>query len=233
MINLIQHPPLTDPDLQKIDLSNKRYIAADCVVICRVMEPFGHLLNMSSEYPLIINGVKINSVEALYQAMRFPHHPGLQQIIIVDPSPFMAKDSAKVGKDRGWGRSEWYQKKVKIMRWCLQVKLACHYDEVGFLLDSTGDKDIVETSPDGNFWGGLRDDDSYFGANVFGQLLMEPRTEYRTKKESEIKTVAMLDLEDFLLYGEAIQSYARGAIGLKKKKKTVQSQDPDQLGLGF
>jgi type I restriction enzyme, S subunit len=230
MIYIKQHPPLTDPDLASYDLTNKRYIAADCVVICRVKEPFGHLLNMSSEYPLIINGLKINSVEALYQALRFPLHPGLQRLIIEDPSPLMAKDSAKVGKDRGWGRTDWYQKKVKIMRWCLQIKLACHYDEVGFLLDSTGDKDIVETSPDGNFWGGLRDDDSYFGANVFGQLLMELRGEYRTKSEAEMRNVQMLAIENFLLYGDPIQKINR-IVNVAMKKK--MDKNPEQLDFGL
>jgi ribA/ribD-fused uncharacterized protein len=233
MADLNQHPPLADPDLQRYDLSNKRYPADDCIVICRVKDPFGHLLNMSSQYPMIINEVKIKSVEALYQSIRFPHHPDLQKDIIEEPSPLIAKDYAKAGNNRGEGRSDWYQKKVKVMRWCIRVKLACHYRDVGKLLNDTVDKDIVETSPDGHFWGGEKDGDFYVGANVFGQLLMELRNEYRTKTETEIKNVELLDIDDFLLYGEPITTYRRGLLEVKKKKKIVPQQDPNQLGFGF
>ena len=108
---------------------------------------------------------------------------------------------------RNQGRANWYQVKVIFMKWCLRVKLACNYDSFGPLLESTSDKVIVETSPDGNFWGAVWHDvrNELTGANVFGQLLMELREEYRSKSREEMITVRPLDIPDFLLFGETIK----------------------------
>lgn len=236
MSKLYQFPPLTDPALQKYDLKNKVYKGSDCVVLCKVKQPFGDLLNMSSRFPLSVNGENIRSIEALYQSMRFPSVAVLQKKIIDEPSPYNAKQLTKDYKEKVPSRPDWYQNKVLIMRWCLQQKLACHYDEVGKLLDETGDKDIVETSPDGHFWGGNKYRDSYEGANVFGQLLMELRQELRTKTEAEIKNVGILAMNDFLLLGNPITLVETGVVPVKAKKKTAKKTKaivPDQLNLEF
>ena len=114
----------------------------------------------------------------------------------------MAKRYSSQFRDQG--RPNWYQAKVTMMRWCLRVKLACNYEQFGALLDSTGARTIVETSPDGNFWGGVPQGDKLVGANVFGQLLIELREEYRTKSREELTIVAPLTIPDFILFGKPI-----------------------------
>jgi hypothetical protein len=89
------------------------------------------------------------------------------------------------------------------------VKLACNYDTFGKLLDSTGSKTIVETSPDGNFWGAVPEKKKIHrsplvGYNVFGQLLMELRDEYRQKPKSRMLVVKPPKVNNFKLFGKKI-----------------------------
>lgn len=198
------HPALLDPELRRYDLTNKTYQASECIVICRNSDPYGHLLNMSGHFPVRVNGIRMRTIEALYQSMRFPGLPEVQRKIIETPSPLTAKRS--IGPYKAQGREEWYQKKVKIMRWCLHVKLACNYDALAKLLDSSGETPIVETSPDGNFWGALWHDvrNELTGANVFGQLWMEIREEVRAMPMDDLLVVDPPAIEDFLLLGEPV-----------------------------
>ncbi len=196
------HPPLCDPTLSRYDLENMSFDPSKCIVICRVKDSYGGLLNMHGGFPMTVNGTVFRTVEALYQVVRYPNLPDVQHHIIEIPSPLMAKRYSLQFRDRG--RPNWYQVKVKVMRWCLRVKLACNYDEFGKLLDSTADNTIVETSPDGNFWGGVPNEGKLVGANVFGQLLMELRGEYRTKSREEMMVVAPLAIPDFVLFGKPI-----------------------------
>lgn len=66
-----------------------------CEVFWKTADRFGSLSNMASGFPLLINGILIQSNEALYQAMRYPFHPEIQQEIIEQPSPMSAKMKAK------------------------------------------------------------------------------------------------------------------------------------------
>ena len=50
-------------------------------------------------------------------------------------------------------RSDWDEVRVQIMRWCLRVKLAQHWETFGELLLSTGERPIVEESSRDPFWG--------------------------------------------------------------------------------
>ncbi len=196
------HPALDDPALRHYDLENITYDPKNSIVICRNRDPYGGLLNMHGGYQMGVNEVNIRSVEALYQILRYPNLPEVQQRIINFPSPLMAKRYSLQFRDRG--RLNWYQVKVLMMRWCLKVKLACNYEGFGALLDSTGTRTIVETSPDGNFWGGVPQGDKLVGANVFGQLLMELRKEYRTRSREKLTVVAPLNIPEFLLFGKPI-----------------------------
>jgi len=158
--------------------------------------------------PMEVNGIRFRSVEHLYQALRFPALPDLQRKINAHASPLMAKRCTLSFRDQG--RPDWYDVKVPCMDWCLHVKLAWNYSTFGSLLDTSGDKLIVETSPDGNFWGGvsLKKRDGtvpLWGANVLGQLLMQLRDEYRVKPLAELSTVFPLPIDGFLLFGESIK----------------------------
>lgn len=184
------------------------YDRRECIVINKSKEPFGKLLNMSGGYPLIVNGIRFGTLEHLYQCLRFPHLPGIQKRIIGKPSPLVAKWIAKPHRKKG--RVNWFDVKFEMMLWCLHIKLAQHYDSFGKLLDQTGNKVIVETSPDGDLWGAIPSrikskSHVLVGSNVFGKMLMQLRDEYRTKPKKKLLVVEPPDIEDFRLLGKPIK----------------------------
>jgi ribA/ribD-fused uncharacterized protein len=128
----------------------KVYNANESCIFRKTKEMFGGLSNMASGYPLTVNGIHILTSEALYQACRYPHLPDIQEKIIREKSPMAAK---MVGKPyRNNSRPDWDETRVKIMSWCIRIKLAQNYTEFGKLLESTLDKYIVEDSHKDDFW---------------------------------------------------------------------------------
>jgi ribA/ribD-fused uncharacterized protein len=185
---------------------HKIYKANECCVFRKTKELYGGLSNMASGFPLKVNGVNILSSEALYQACRFPHLPDIQEKIIKEKSPMSAK---MVGKPyRNNSREDWDDTRIKIMRWCLKVKLAQNFFEFGKLLESTFDKPIVEDSSKDDFWGAIRDkqDENILkGTNALGRLLMELRQFYNQKRYTyEMFVVEPLNIPNFKLLGQKI-----------------------------
>ena len=162
---------------------------------------------MAKGYPVFINGVHIMSSEALYQACRFPHLPNVQECIIRERKPISAKRAGI--PFRSDTRPDWDHVRIKVMRWCLKVKLAQNYFEFGKLIESTFDKQIVEDSSKDDFWGAIRDEQNIEllkGTNALGRLLMELRHFYHNNKFSyEIFVVEPPDLPDFKLFGREIE----------------------------
>jgi ribA/ribD-fused uncharacterized protein len=187
---------------------HKVYNANECCVFRKTKELYGGLSNMASGFPLKVNGVHILTSEAIYQACRFPHLPDIQGKIIKEKSPMSAK---MVGKPyRNNSREDWDDTRIKIMRWCLKVKLAQNFFEFGKLLESTFDKPIVEDSSKDDFWGAIRDkqDENILnGTNALGRLLMELRQFYNEKRYSyEMFVVEPLNISNFTLFGQIIDT---------------------------
>lgn len=187
---------------------HKIYKADECCIFRKTKDLYGGLSNMASGFPLKVNGIEILTSEALYQACRFPHLPDIQEKIIKEKSPMSAK---MVGKPyRSNSRADWDDTRIKIMRWCLRVKLAQNFIEFGKLLESTFDKPIVEDSSKDDFWGAIRDkqDESILkGTNALGRLLMELRQFYNEKRYSyEMFVVEPLSIPDFKLCGKDIET---------------------------
>jgi ribA/ribD-fused uncharacterized protein len=168
-------------------------------------EAFGGLSNMASDFPLVVNRVSIRSSEALYQACRYPKLPDVQKSIIEQKSPMAAK---MVGKPfREESRSDWDRARVRIMRWCLRVKLAQNWSAFSALLLSTEDRQIVEDSSRDRFWGAIpEDEDTLVGDNTLGRLLTELREDLRTPTADALRRVEPVAIPDFLLYGTPIQT---------------------------
>ncbi|MDT8265677.1 NADAR family protein, partial [Roseomonas sp. DSM 102946] len=110
----------------------RTYDRATSVVFLKTKEAFGGLSNMAGGFPLRVNGVRILTSEALYQACRFPHLPDVQKLIIAEASPMTAKMKGK--PHRSNSRPDWGAVRVKIMRWCLRVKLIQNFAEFSRLL---------------------------------------------------------------------------------------------------
>ncbi|MGY8531799.1 NADAR family protein [Paracidovorax citrulli] len=192
----------------------RTYVRSEAVVVYKTKEDFGGLSNMASGYPLHINGVRILTTEALYQACRFPHMPEVQREIIGQHSPMTAKMKSK--PHRKDSRPDWNDVRYKVMRWCLRVKLAQNYEEFGRLLLATRDRPIVEQSRKDDYWGAkLADEagDTLIGQNVLGRLLMELREKLKDDTDGVLKTVSPLGIPDFLLLGKPIETVSAKSSG--------------------
>ncbi|MCK9213674.1 MAG: NADAR family protein [Rhodoferax sp.] len=201
----------------------RTYVRGEAVIVYKTKEDFGGLSNMASGYPLQINGVRILTTEALYQACRFPHMPEVQREIIGQHSPMTAKMKSK--PHRKDSRPDWDNVRYKVMRWCLRVKLAQNYEEFGRLLLATRDRPIVEQSRKDDYWGAkLADEagDTLVGQNVLGRLLMELREKLKEDAEGALKTVPPLGIPDFLLLGKPVGPVvARGLDYVQKPQSAL------------
>lgn len=183
----------------------RTYDPSASVVFLKTNERFGGLSNMAPGFPLRVNGVRIRTSEALYQACRFPHMPEVQQLIIGENSPMTAKMRSK--PYRRVSRHDWDFVRVKIMRWCLRVKLAQNWREFGRLLLATGERPIVEQSRKDDFWGAkVADDGTLVGMNVLGRLLMELREQLKGDEADSLRFIEPLAIPEFLLFGQPIEA---------------------------
>jgi len=203
----------------------RTYQRAASVVFLKTNEAFGGLSNMAGGFPLRVNGVRILTSEALYQACRFPHLPDVQRLIIEQRSPMTAKMKSK--PHRSNSRGDWFQVRVKIMRWCLRVKLAQNWRKFSELLLETGDRPIVEQSRKDDFWGAKPiDDDTLVGMNVLGRLLMELREAVKTETRETLCFVDPLAIPDFLLGGEPIGVVATRIAEIAREQEQAGVQVP-------
>lgn len=189
----------------------RTYSRDDCIVFRKTNEKFGGLSNMAPGFPLEVNGIRIATSEALYQACRFPNALQVQKIILGANSPMTAKMRSKKFR-KTCSRPDWDTIRVKVMRWCLRIKLAQNLEKFGQLLEATNCQAIVEESSKDRFWGAKPVDNSILlGRNILGRLLMELRKELAERKPEALKTVPPLDVPNLLLLGFPI-----GIIGAKE-----------------
>ncbi|HIK32512.1 MAG TPA: NADAR family protein [Oscillatoriales cyanobacterium M59_W2019_021] len=183
----------------------RTYSRQDSITFRKTTEPFGGLSNMAGGYPLFVNGIKILTSEALYQACRFPHLPDVQRLIIAERSPMTAKMKTKPYRDNF--RPDWEFVRTKVMRWCLQVKLIQNWDKFSQLLLKTGDLPIVEDSWKDDFWGAKpQAGEMLIGINALGRLLMQLREQVKSGEITAKIVITPLPVPEFLLYGQEIRS---------------------------
>ena len=161
-----------------IDISESTYAKPFCAVFGRTKYKWGEFQNMHRKFPLVVSGIDIHSSEALYQSMRFPHHPDIQEAILLDPNPFAAKTVAHEHIDKT--RADWHdfvdgkvELRVLAMYVTIQIKSIQHMDTFMPLFEEAKDKDIIEYSRHDPFWGtGPMDgmSDILTGQNVLGKL---------------------------------------------------------------
>lgn len=181
----------------------REYCRSTSVVFLKTNEAYGGLSNMAGGYSLNIDGVRVLTSEALYQACRFPHMPNIQKLIISQTSPMTAKMRSKPYRDQS--REDWLKVRVRIMQWCLRVKLVQNWSTFSELLLSTGDLPIVECSRKDSFWGAVpADGEKLSGANVLGRLLMELRKEVIEKGFNGFEILSPPNVENFYFLGKPI-----------------------------
>ena len=210
--------------------NHRSYIRSNSIVFRKTNERFGGLSNMAAGFPVNINGISIRTVEALYQACRYPNLPEIQARIIEEKSPMAAKMKGKPYRNQT--RSDWDNVKVNIMRWCLRVKLVQNWDKFGELLVNTGTLPIVEESKRDDFWGAKPiNDEDLVGVNALGRLLMELREEFKKFAPEINYIVNSLSIPNFILYGEPIIDLSRDefSINIIEQTKVENVQEPEQL----
>jgi len=122
------------------------------------------------ESPMLINHKRIKTVEHAFQAAKTLNP--LEQIAVLSaPSPGVAK---RLGRTVTL-RSDWEERKVRVMRKLLFAKFSQN-PELAVALMLTGEQELVEGNTRGDhFWGVCRGT----GENMLGQLLMEVRKNLR------------------------------------------------------
>jgi ribA/ribD-fused uncharacterized protein len=190
---------------------------------------------MAAGFPLVVAGREILTSEALYQACRFPHLPETQRHIIDQSSPMAAK---MVGKPfRSETRRDWDRIRVRVMRWCLRVKLAQNWAMFAALLAETGERPIVEESRRDVFWGARPGEaGTLVGMNVLGRLLMELRADLNDEA-NDLQQVLPLEVPEFVLIGRPIgvvsaEDVSHGlTFAMSRRRRAAPQREPSQLSI--
>lgn len=182
----------------------RQYDIRQVVAFKRTKEKWGELSNMAGGFPVVVNAIQIKSVEALYQACRFPDMPEVQERILQQSSPMTAK---MVGKPfREHTRKDWDDVRIKIMKWALRVKLAQNWERFSSVLIESSSMPIVELSHKDDFWGAKPTEEGiYVGVNALGRLLMQLREQINNNEKSNFMSVRPLEINNFNLYGNPIK----------------------------
>ena len=182
-----------------------KYKKDEVISFMRNRDEFGGLSNMHGAYPITVNGVKFRTSEALYQAMKHPHNPKLQQKIIDEASPITAKQIARSSECR----KDWDNIRIPVMHWCLEAKLVCNIETFGELLKKTGKKDIVEISYRDKFWGATPEGDYLVGFNFLGKTLKIVRNRYLISESYSYYKLSPLKMPNFYLLDQPIRTIRR------------------------
>jgi ribA/ribD-fused uncharacterized protein len=146
----------------------------------KVALPYGWLGNMSP-YPIIYEGKRWRTIEALFQSLRFTDE-NIIEGIRTEKSPMGAKMKAKSFRS-SYSTLPLSEQDIENMRLCLQLKFTQHSDLRNKLLQ-TGEQTIIEDigSRRGarhEFWGAYKNEkNEWVGNNLMGKLLMELRIDY-------------------------------------------------------
>lgn len=191
-------------------IEKRTYSIKNSVTFAKVSGPYGRLSNMASNLSLLVNDNYIPSTEALYQACKYPLFPNIQQMILTQKSPMLAKKCSK--KYEGYVRQDWDKIKFQVMRWCLRLKLLQNWEVFSEILLRSGDLPIVEYSSKDSLWGAIPDGHGNLeGVNALGRLLMELRAEINL--DCPLQKVFPPNIDGFLLLGHEIGiSYAPNLI---------------------
>lgn len=161
-------------------LSTREYKKHECITFKSTKGKNGALSNMAPGFPIVIDGQVIKTAEALYQSLRFPNHPEIQQEILNYPSPISAKKFGRKHIDKS--RSDWNIHRFRIMKFCIELKLFQNFEKFSKVLLETNNLPIVEYTDKDKVWGATDEGDYYVGTNALGRLLMELRENLKSGK---------------------------------------------------
>ena len=132
------------------------YRRDECAIFMRSRDKHGDLSNMTFGFPLLMNQVRFQGPEGLYQSLKFPHRPHHQLYIAQQRSGMDAKRAAYEIDD---ARPDWDEVRVTAMACTLAVKLSQHPRRFAHALLATGTAPIIVMSRRDAFWGAVPDGD--------------------------------------------------------------------------
>lgn len=139
----------------------------------RPKEPYGQFSNFAP-FPVELKGKVWPTSEHYFQAQKFAGTEHEEAVRLAE-SPMMA---ARMGRSRERPlRLDWELVKDDVMREVLHAKFAQH-PSLRSLLLQTGEAELIEHTRNDRYWA---DGGDGSGRNRLGQLLMELRTELRSK----------------------------------------------------
>ena len=155
------------------------------IIIGKVKDEHGWFGNMAP-FPVIHNGERWLTTEALFQALRFDDQE-IRSQIRAQKSPMAAKMLAKKHKAR-MVIEPMSAADLDNMRLCLRLKIEQH-PELREMLLQTGEALIVEDCTrrkrgSGLFWGAAFIEGHWVGQNCLGRLWMELRQHQRRRSLS-------------------------------------------------
>ncbi|MCW3784301.1 NADAR family protein [Defluviimonas salinarum] len=186
-----------------MSVSTREYRASEVAGFRRTNEAHGGFSNMAGGWPIVVEGIPVRSTEAYYQAMRFPHLPEIQEKILAETSPMIAKRKAYEFLDRS--RKDWHDVNVAVMRHALRLKLSQNRARFLELFEGAAGRPIVEISTRDPFWGAKpQSDGTLVGCNVLGRLLMELRATLEADPEAWRDGVEAPTFPNATLLGRAV-----------------------------
>lgn len=158
----------------------RHYKPVDTVTFCKSRDPYGELGNMAGGYPIVLRSadVTFKSSEALYQALKYPDLPQVQQLILDAPNGYVAKRVQLEYQDMI--HPKFHEHKVAIMGFAISMKALQHEAHFKQLLQDVNGRAIVEYAKHDSFWGASTDDQGlYTGTNALGRLWMQIADDFK------------------------------------------------------
>ena len=153
------------------------YRQENAAIFFRSKEKYGMVSNMTGGMHLRVNGMRFQSSEGLYQALKYPGNPEIQERIGSISSGLFAKNVAYSKVYRPFLMPNWNNVRVDATIAILAIKLQQHPVKFGNALRATGDLPIVKRTPTTDtFWGAiLQSNGTVVGGNGLGKMLTELR----------------------------------------------------------
>ena len=193
--------------MSKTDGTMRVYEKSGVAHFMRSKEKHGALSNMCGGFPMMLCGIKLQSNESYYQAMRYTHRPDFQKRVLDGRNGMLAKRNAYASDMIDQTRSDWHNVNIALMRHALRLKYAHYPHEMTRHLKETGEMPIVEMSYKDQFWGAKPDGNLLKGENVLGRLWMELRTEVAKHDPDTPYPVKAPNIPDCILCGHVISDF--------------------------
>ena len=168
----------------------------------------GGLSNLSPDYPVAINGVRVPTAEHMFHVLRY-RSSMIQAAILSKEGAVSARRLSSSTDLIDESSQIWFDHKLEVMEFCVRTKLVWNWVRFGNLLRSTEDKTIYMVSSTDKFWGVTECDDGLVGENHYGKLLMKIRDELVSDDNEPLRIVVPPPELELVFLGQPVQTKDR------------------------